>query len=272
MPTIDFSSMGQALKGTSLSTVLTAALILIICLLVIRVMMKIVKKLLSRSRLDLRIQKYLASTIKVILYILTVIIVVESLGIKVTSLVALLSVASLGVTLAAEDILANMAGGLVILSARPFAIGDYIEANGTSGTVEEITLNYTKLITPDGHLVMLPNKALADSQMINYTALGRRRVTQVVTASYDTPAEAVKAACYLALERTEKVLADPAPAVYVTNYGASSIEYTIYCWSNAADFLAVKFGLCENLRPAFAEKGAEMCYDHLNIHIVEKQG
>jgi len=127
--------------------------------------------------------------------------------------------------------------------------------------VEEITLNYTKLITPDGHLVMLPNKALADSQMINYTALGRRRVTQVVTASYDTPAEAVKAACYLALERTEKVLADPAPAVYVTNYGASSIEYTIYCWSNAADFLAVKFGLCENLRPAFAEKGAEMCYD-----------
>ena len=138
--------------------------------------------------------------------------------------------------------------------------------------MEEITLNYTKLVTPDGHLVMLPNKSLADSQMTNYTALGRRRVTQVVTASYDAPTEAVKAACYQALARTEKVLADPAPAVYLTNYGESSIEYTIYCWAAAADFLSVKFALGENLRPAFAEHGVEMTYDHLNVHIVENKG
>lgn len=108
----------------------------------------------------------------------------------------------LGITLAAEDILANIAGGLVILSSRPFTIGDYIEVSGVSGTVEEISLNHTKLTTPDGLLVMLPNKTLADSQMTNYTALGQRRITQVVSASYQDAADTVKAACQSAIGKT----------------------------------------------------------------------
>ena len=266
------SLLNQSIGKVTLGDVLTAVVTLLLCLVVIRAVLKLTRKLLSRTKLDARVQKYLASSIKLVLYIIAAIIVISSLGIDMTSLVALLSVASLGITLAAEDILANVAGGLVILSAHPFTIGDFIEVSGTSGTVEEITLNYTKLVTPDGHLVMLPNKSLADSQMTNYTALGRRRVTQVITASYDAPTEDVKAACQQALERTDKVLADPVPAVYVTNYGESSIEYTIYCWAKAADFLDVKFALGENLRPAFAEHGVEMTYDHLNVHIVENRG
>ena len=257
----------------SLGDILTAVVTLLLCLVVIRTALKLTRKLLSRSKLDVRVQKYLTSGIKMVLYVIAAIIVIGCFDVVDTSsLVALLSVASLGITLAAEDILANVAGGLVILSAHPFTIGDYIEVSGTSGTVEEITLNYTKLVTPDGHLVMLPNKSLADSQMTNYTALGRRRVTQVITASYDAPAEDVKAACWDALANTPNILEDPAPAVYVTNYGESSIEYTIYCWANAADFLAVKFSLSENLRPAFADHGVEMTYDHLNVHIVENRG
>ena len=266
------SVLNQSIGKISLGDILTAVVTLLLCLVVIRTALKLTRKLLSRSKLDVRVQKYLFSGLKLVLYIIAAIIVVSSLGIDMTSLVALLSVASLGITLAAEDILANVAGGLVILSAHPFTIGDYIEVSGTSGTVEEITLNYTKLVTPDGHLVMLPNKSLADSQMTNYTALGRRRVTQVITASYDAPAEDVKAACWDALANTPNILEDPAPAVYVTNYGESSIEYTIYCWANAADFLAVKFSLSENLRPAFADHGVEMTSDHLNVHIVENRG
>lgn len=266
------SVLNQSIGKISLGDILTAVVTLLLCLVVIRAALKLTRKLLSRSKLDVRVQKYLTSGLKLVLYIIAAIIVVSSLGIDMTSLVALLSVASLGITLAAEDILANVAGGLVILSAHPFTIGDYIEVSGTSGNVEEITLNYTKLVTPDGHLVMLPNKSLADSQMTNYTALGRRRVTQVITASYDAPTEDVKAACWDALANTPNILKDPAPAVYVTNYGESSIEYTIYCWANAADFLSVKFSLSENLRPAFAAHGVEMTYDHLNVHIVENRG
>ena len=267
------SVLNQSIGKISLGDILTAVVTLLLCLVVIRTALKLTRKLLSRSKLDVRVQKYLTSGIKMVLYVIAAIIVIGCFDVVDTSsLVALLSVASLGITLAAEDILANVAGGLVILSAHPFTIGDYIEVSGTSGTVEEITLNYTKLVTPDGHLVMLPNKSLADSQMTNYTALGRRRVTQVITASYDAPAEDVKAACWDALANTPNILEDPAPAVYVTNYGESSIEYTIFCWCNAADYWDVYFSLGENLRTSFAKKGVEMTYDHLNVHIVENRG
>ena len=271
MPSIDTTALSKALGDISITRVITTLVTLLICLVIIRIVIKLVRRILNNSRLDARAQKYVLSGLKVILYLLTALIILGTLDVDMTSLVALLSVISLGVTLAAEDILANMAGGLVILSSHPFIIGDCIEVSGTIGEVEEITLNYTKLITADGHTVMLPNKTLADSQMTNYTTLGRRRITQKVTASYDAPTDTVKAACHQALARTPNVLADPAPAVYVTNYGESSIEYTIYCWAATSDYLSVKFTLSENMRTAFADHGVEMTYNHLNVHIVENR-
>ena len=174
-------------------------------------------------------------------------------------------------TLAKFSILGNVAGGLVILSAHPFSIGDYVEVGGVAGTVHEISLNHTKLVTPDGHLVMLPNKELASSQMTNYTVLGRRRVVQRVTASYDAPTETVKAACRCALEQTENLLEDPAPTVYLTAYKESSIEYTVYCWATPENWWGAYLALGEHLRDAFREYGVEMTYNHLNVHIIENQ-
>ena len=257
------------LQPLNLSGFIYLVLTVVIGLFVIKILHKVVRRLLSNTKLDIRIQKYLLSGLKTVLYVILIIAVLERLGLNSSSLVALLSVAALGLTLAAEDILGNMAGGLVILTARPFIIGDYIEVGGTSGTVEEISLNHTKLMTPDGLLVMLPNKELSSSKVTNYTALGRRRVTQKVTASYDAPTETVKAACRTALARTEKLLDDPSPSVYLSNYGASSIEYTIFCWTDTADYWDVYFSLGEQLRTAFDEAGVEMTYDHLNVHIVE---
>ena len=263
------SLLDVSLGSLTLAKLLSALVTLLICLLVVRLLMKLLQKLVGRSKLDSRVQTYLLSGVKLVLYVITAIIVAESLDVDLSSLVALLSVGSLGVTLAAEDILGNVAGGLVILSSHPFTIGDFIEVGGTSGTVEEISLNHTKLMTPDGLLVMLPNKELSSSKVTNYTALGRRRVTQKVTASYDAPTETVKAACRTALARTEKLLDDPSPSVYLSNYGASSIEYTIFCWTDTADYWDVYFSLGEQLRTAFDEAGVEMTYDHLNVHIVE---
>lgn len=263
------SLLDVSLGSLTLAKLLSALVTLLICLIVIRLLMRLIQKLVGRSKLDTRVQKYLLSGVKMVLYVIAAIIVAESLDVNMSSLVALLSVGSLGVTLAAEDILGNVAGGLVILSSHPFTIGDFIEVGGTSGTVEEISLNHTKLMTPDGLLVMLPNKELSSSKVTNYTALGRRRVTQKVTASYDAPTETVKAACRVALSRTEKLLDAPAPSVYLSDYGASSIEYTIFCWADTADYWDVYFGLGEHLREAFAEAGVEMTYDHLNVHIVD---
>ena len=265
------SALGKAFGTLSASKILTAAAILVICLIIIRLLMKLIRRLVSQSKLDERVQRYVISGIRLVLYIVAGIITAECLEIDMTSLVALLSVGSLGITLAAEDILGNVAGGLVILSSHPFSIGDFIEADSTSGTVEEINLNHTKLVTPEGVLVMLPNKELASSKVSNYTLLGRRRVTRKVAASYDAPTETVKAACRRALEQTENLLEDPAPTVYLTAYKESSIEYTVYCWATPENWWGAYLALGEHLRDAFREYGVEMTYNHLNVHIIENQ-
>ena len=260
-----------SLGGYSLGNILSAIVTLLVCLVVVRLLMKLVTKLMGRARrINDRLQKIVLSAIKAVLYVLTVIITAEALGVNTTSLTAIMSVLTLGITLAAEDILGNVAGGLVILSSRPFGIGDVIETAGTEGTVREITLNHTKIETYDGQIIMQPNKELSSSRIINYSTLGRRRVVRTVTASYDAPTEAVKAACLEAVAATPKVLSDPAPDVSLTTYGSSSIEYTVRCWTAVDDYWGAFHALNENLRSAFERNGVEMTYDHLNVLVVEK--
>ena len=259
------------LGGYSLSHILSAILTLLICLLVSRLLLKLAKKLLHRGKkLNDRLRQIILTTIKVVLYVLTGIITAGALGLNTTSVTALVSVLTLGVTLAAEDILGNVAGGLVILSSHPFNIGDEIEISGTVGVVREIALNHTKVETCNGQYVMLPNKELSSSRIINYTAMGRRRVVVNVTASYDAPTDTVKAACMEAVAATPNVLPEPAPQAYLTGYGSSSIEYSVRCWTETKDYWGAYYALNENLRTAFAAHNVEMTYDHLNVHVLNK--
>ena len=263
--------MQTTLGGYSLGHILSAILTLLICLVTVRLLLKLAKRLLDRSkRMNDRLRQIILTAVKVVLYILTGIITAGALGLNTSSLTALVSVLTLGVTLAAEDILGNAAGGLVILSSHPFNIGDEIEVSGTTGIVREITLNHTKIETFDGQFVMQPNKELSSSRVINYTAMGRRRVVRKITASYDAPTEQVKAACLEAVAATPNVLPSPAPVVYLTDYGSSAIEYSVRCWTETKDYWGAYFALNENLRDAFAAHNVEMTYDHLNIHISEK--
>ena len=263
--------MQTTLGGYSLGHILSAVLTLLVCLVAVRLLLKLAKRLLDRSkRMNDRLRQIILTAVKVVLYILTGIITAGALGLNTSSLTALVSVLTLGVTLAAEDILGNVAGGLVILSSHPFNIGDEIEVSGTTGIVREITLNHTKIETFDGQFVMQPNKELSSSRVINYTAMGRRRVVRKITASYDAPTEQVKAACLEAVAATPNVLPSPVPVVYLTDYGSSAIEYSVRCWTETKDYWNAYFALNENLRDAFAAHNVEMTYDHLNIHISEK--
>ena len=170
-----------SLGGYSLSRILSAVLTLLVCLIVSRLLLKLAKRLLDRSKkLTARLRQIVLTSAKVVLYLLTGIITAEALGVNTSSLTALVSVLTLGVTLAAEDILGNVAGGLVILSSHPFSIGDTIEVDGVEGVVREITLNHTKIEAYDGQTIMQPNKLLSSSRVTNYTALGRRRIVHSV--------------------------------------------------------------------------------------------
>lgn len=226
---VDTSSLEKFLETglgrLTLGQVLGAAAVLAVCLVVSRLLLKLLGRLTEKSTLDPRVRTYLFKGARSLLYVLTALITADSLGIPVTSLVALVSVFALAVSLAVQDVLSNVAGGLVILFSKPFTLGDYVAAAEGEGTVEEISLTHTKLDTPNGQRVMLPNSRLVAGQIVNYSVRGVRRADLTVSASYDDEPETVRTACLRAVARTPGVLLDPAPAVVLTSYGESAIEY-----------------------------------------------
>jgi small conductance mechanosensitive channel len=258
------------LGALTLTSVLNALLALVVCLIAIKIVMTIFTKLLGKTSMDERVRRYALTAIRTVLWILTVLIVADALGIPVTSLVAMLSVFTLAVSLAVQSVLSNVAGGIVIMLNKPFKEGDYIDTPNGAGTVARMTLFYTYLNTPDNLQIVIPNSSLSAGKVINYTQLGTRRVDHTITASYDASVEDVRRACLEAVARTAKVLGDPAPVVYVSAYGESSISYAVRMWCNCADYWDVYFASLENIRACFAEANVEMTYNHLNVHIVEK--
>lgn len=267
---MDFQTLLNSNIGDfTVGGIASAAINAIICIFIIKLITKTVNKLLDKVNIDTKIRKLINISLRTVLYILASLIVIDALGVPITSLVALLSVCSIALTLAAEDILGNVAGGIVIMSTRPFALGDYIEVDGKSGTVDDITINYTKIVSSDGFVITLPNKSLAADKITNYTHLGRRRIALKLSVSYDDDSAIVKSACYEALAMTDNILDEPKTNVALTGFKDSYIEYTIFCWAKTSDYWAVSFALNENVRTCFDKHNVHMTYNHLNVHILD---
>lgn len=248
---------------------LSALLLLLVCLAVVRLLLGMTRRLVGRAALDERIKRYILRGVRAFLYLLTALVMAGSLNIDVSSLIALVGVFGLAVSLAVQDVLGNVAGGMVLLFSKPFTLGDYISTGEGDGEVAEISLTHTKLDTPAGQRVMLPNSKLVAGQIVNYTVRGVRRADHAVCASYDDKPEDVRAACLKALSRTPGILGDPAPQVVLTAYGESSIEYHVRFWAKAEEYWDAHFQSLEEIYRAFAEDGVTMTYNHLNVHIVE---
>ena len=248
---------------------LSALVTLLLCLGAVRLVTTLARRALNRTRLDGRIKDYVLRGLRFLLYTVTALIVAESLGIPASSLVALLSVFALAVSLAVQDVLSNVAGGLVLLFSKPFTLGDYIESADGEGTVYSIGLTHTVLDTYGGQRVMLPNSRLTAGKIVNYTARGVRRVDHAVSASYEDSTQAVRAACLKAVSRTPHVLEDPPPQVVVTAYGESAIEYHVRFWAPVDAYWDACNSSLEAIRDAFREDGVSMTYNHLNVHIVD---
>ena len=248
--------------------VLSALLLLLVCLTLARLLLGTARRLVERAALDERIKRYILRGLRAFLYLLTALVMAGSLNIDVSSLIALVGVFGLAVSLAVQDVLGNVAGGMVLLFSKPFTLGDYVSTADGEGEVAEITLTHTKLDTPAGQRVMLPNSKLMAGQIVNYTVRGVRRADHAVSASYDDAPEAVRSACLKALSRTPNILPDPAPQVVLTAYGESSIEYRVRFWAKTEDYWDAHFRSLEEIHRAFAEDGVTMTYNHLNVHIV----
>lgn len=254
------------LLGNAAHNVLSAVVILVLGLLVIRIVMKLVTKALEKSILEKAAHTLILSLSRVAMYLLLGLCVASSLGIDVTGIVALASVLTLAVSLALQNALANVIGGFTLLSTHPFRSGDFVEIAGQSGTVEEISMTYTKLATPDNKLISIPNSAVVAAQIVNYTASGTRRVEVTVSASYDSPTQKVLDALVLA-GTVDNALLTPAPAAVILSYGDSAINYSLRIWVKTPDYWDVFFQVNHRVKQIFDEQGIIMTYPHLNIHV-----
>ena len=248
------------------SAILPTVLLLVIGVLVIRIVMRIVKKTLERSKLEKAAHTLIKTVIRVVLYVLLALMAASRLGIDVTGVVALASVLTLAVSLSVQNALTNLMGGFTLLYTKPFSSGDFVEIAGQSGTVQEIGLAYTRLSTPDNKTVYIPNSAVTAAEIVNYTVLGTRRVDIAVSASYDTPVQLVLETLRQA-GKVATTLEEPAPAAAVDNYGDSAISYTLRVWCSSADYWDTKCAVMERVKALFDEKGVEMTYPHLNVHL-----
>ena len=262
---------GFTLGSLTLERVIPALLTFIVCLVAIKLINALANKLLARSqRLDEALRGFIRSAVKIVLWLLTAIIVAESLGIPTTSLVALFSVAGLALSLSVQNIMANLFSGITLLMTRPFAVGDFVELSGQGGTVKSIGLFYTVIATGDNKTISIPNSSVTASTVVNFNSESLRRVDMIFSASYDDATEKVKAAIMEAVFAEGRILSEPEPFVGLKEYKASSIDYTLRAWCKNGDYWNVYFSLNEKVRESFLRNGVTMTYEHINVHMVKE--
>lgn len=253
--------------------VLFAFLVLIIGVWLIKVIRKILKKTLSKANADIGVVQFLDSFAKTGLYIILLFIIANTFGLEAASIVAVIGSAGLAIGLALQGSLSNLAGGVLILLLKPFKVGDYIkeDSNANEGTVKEITMFYTKLVTGDNKTIVIPNGTLANNSMTNFTTATFRRLDFVFGISYDSDIQKAKEILLNLMKEDADTLKDKDYDVYVNELAASSINIGARCYVSTADYWNVKWRLTEKVKEEFDKNNIDIPYNQLDIHVKESK-
>jgi len=254
-------------KGIEIGTeyglkVIGAILIWIIGSWIIKRVLKLVGKAMSKYNYDESLQKFLKNLINWILKILLIVAILGNLGIETTSFAAILAAAGLAIGLALQGSLSNFAGGVIIMIFKPFKIGDLIEAQGEIGTVKEIEIFTTKITTPQNKLVIIPNGILSNGNITNYTAEGVLKIFHVIGVSYDANMKQTKEVLMKVLTSQEKVLNDPPPTVDVFELADRGVNFAVRPSVKTKDYWEVYFTTLEKAKEALDTAGIEIPYPH----------
>lgn len=241
---------------------LGAIILLIVGLWVIKLITKSLRKASVKRGIDQSLQKFLISLLNWVLKILLFITVLGQVGIESTSFIAVLGAAGLAIGLALQGSLSNFAGGVLIMLFKPFKVGDTIAAQGEIGNVKEIDVFTTKIVTGQNRLVIIPNGALSNGNITNYTAEGILKIFHVIGVSYEADIKQTKEVLMNVLTSQEKVLKDPPPLVEVFALGDSSIDFAVRPSVLTADYWNVYFTTLEKAKEALDEAGIEIPYPH----------
>lgn len=237
---------------------------------IILFMINQIKKILDKKSFDPILEGFALSIIKFLLFFVLIMAILEIIGIKTTSLIAVLGAASLAVGLALQSNLANFASGVIIVSLKPFKIGDYVEIGGESGTIVEIGIFHSTLKTIDNKKILVPNSSVTNNSITNYTAYSERRIDLVISVSYDSNIEFVKNTLKEIVEAHELILADKPVLIRVGEMAESSINFFVRVWTDTDNYWDVFYDLNEQIKTKFGDVGISIPYPHVTIEMKEK--
>lgn len=226
------------------------------------------RKTLEKSKLDPLCHRFLLSLTKAVSYILLIIIVLTGMGVDMTSLVALMSVAGIAISLSVQDSLSNLAGGIVLLLTRPFSVDDFVEIGAVKGTVQQISILQTQLHTIDNKMICIPNGQVASSILVNYSACTTRRLDLIFSIAYSDDFNQAKRIIRSIVETHPLALKDPAPTIRMCEMAASSIDITCRVWVLTENYWELNFDLLEEVKTAFDEEGITIPFNQLDVHMI----
>lgn len=247
--------------------ILGAIVIFLVGKLIVNWANKLFAKLLVKQKVEPGVQTFLKSLVNILLLIMLGLAVIGKLGIELTGFAALLASAGVAVGMALSGQLQNFAGGIIILVFRPYKVGDYIESdNGASGTVQEIQIFHTVLVTPDNKVVYAPNGSMSNAICTNFSHKDERRLDFVVNIEYGEDYNKVEGVIREILAADERILKTPAPFIELGKLSESSVDITVRVWVKASDYWAVHFQTNQNIYKTFNERGISFPYSQIVVH------
>lgn len=233
---------------------------------VVKIIANLVETVLTKSKVDKVLVDFVGGIVKSILILFVIIASLGELGVDTTSLVALIGAAGLAIGLSLQSSLQNFASGVMLIMFRPFKMGDFVEAAGISGVIEQITIFNTIMRTGDNKEMIVPNGAIYGGVIVNYSAKETRRVDMVFGIGYDDDIKKAKDIMLDIMNKDERILADPAPLVAVSELADSSVNFVVRPWVKSADYWGVLFDLNEGIKLAFDEQGISIPYPQMDVH------
>lgn len=246
--------------------IIMAAIVYVVGRFVVSLLNRLVAGMLERRHVEATIQTFLKSFVNILLIVLLIISVVSALGVNTTSFAALLASAGVAIGMALSGNLQNLAGGLIILLFKPYKVGDWVEAQSTSGTVKEIQIFHTLLTTSDNKVVYIPNGAMSSGIITNFSRNDTRRVEWVVGVEYGDNIDHIKEVVQELVEADKRILTDPAPKVLLYALSASSVDISIRAWTTNADYWDVYFDMNRRIYDEFNKRGIDFPFPQLTIH------
>lgn len=260
--------LSSTFEKISLEKLITSVVLLVVLIVLSRVISSVAGRMVRKARVTEGLKRFIVSIVKYIMYFISILIFCDSLGLPITSLLAVFSLLGLAVSLSVQNLLSNLISGFCVLMMRPFDIGDFIETD-IAGTVRNVGLFYTEILTPDNKKVFIPNEKIMANRLINYNDEGTRRLDFTFNAGYEYDTELVKETLKKAVASSDHILKTPEPVIGIAEYGESAVIYSVWVWVNSADYFTAKFEIMDKVGVLYKENGIKMAYNRLEVDIIK---